>query len=65
MRAVLTITIDYDEAHVSSGKDIERALNFAARYLASNGLLSDEHSIVDEWKYELEVDPASTTNKEE
>ena len=64
MRATIKITIDYDKAHVSSDKDIERALNFAVQYLASNGLLSDEDSIVDEWKYELEVEPAPATDKE-
>jgi hypothetical protein len=55
MRAKVTITIDYDEAHITSDKDIERALNYAVQYLANNGLLSDEGSIVDEWSYTVEV----------
>ena len=55
MRAVLTITIDYDDAQSSSDKDIERALNFAVQYLANNGLLSDEESVVDRWIHQVEV----------
>ena len=55
MRAVLTITIDYDDAQSSSDKDIERALNFAVQYLANNGLLSDEESVVDRWRHQVEV----------
>ena len=57
MKAILTITIDYDDAQSSSDKDIERALNFAAQYLASNGLLSDDESVVDGWRYKVEVSP--------
>tara|TARA_Y100001973_G_scaffold83191_1_gene123202 strand:- start:71 stop:259 length:189 start_codon:yes stop_codon:yes gene_type:complete len=55
MRAVLKLTIDYDNETMSSDKDIERVLSFAAQYLASNGLLSDEHSIIDEWGFIVEV----------
>ena len=57
MRATVTITIDYDEAQSSSDKDIERALNFAVQHLASNGLLSDEESVVDGWRHQIEVTP--------
>ena len=56
MRAVLKLTIDYDNETISSDKDIERVLSFAAQHLASNGLLSDEHSIIDEWGFVVEVD---------
>ncbi len=57
MRATVTITIDYDEAQSSSDKDIKRALNFAVQHLASNGLLSDEESVVDGWRHQIEVTP--------
>jgi hypothetical protein len=57
MKATVTIMIDYDEAQSSSDKDIERALSFAVKHLANNGLLSDEDSIVDDWKYKIEVTP--------
>ena len=55
MKAKVIINIVYDDAQSSSNKDIERALNFAVNHLANNGLLSDEHSIVDEWEYSVEV----------
>lgn len=63
MRATIKITIDYDEAQSSSDKEIERALNFAVRHLADNGLLSDEESVVDEWRYELEVVSSPATKE--
>ena len=55
MRATVTITIDYDETQFSTEEDIEHALNFAVRYLANNGLLSDEESVVDGWTAQVEV----------
>lgn len=57
MKARVIINITYDDANASSDKDIERVLHFAVQYLANNGLLSDEESIVDEWSYEVEVLP--------
>ena len=55
MRAVLKLTINYDNDTISSDKDIKRILSYAAQYLANNGLLSDEHSIIDEWGFIVEV----------
>lgn len=63
MRATIKITIDYDEAQSSSDKEIERALNFAVQHLADNGFLSDEESVVDEWRYELEVVSSPATKE--
>tara|TARA_B100000886_G_scaffold328079_1_gene276144 strand:+ start:1578 stop:1943 length:366 start_codon:yes stop_codon:yes gene_type:complete len=63
MRATVTITIDYDEAQSSSDKDIERALNFAVQHIANNGLLSNEESVVDEWRYQVEVAPNRKEDK--
>lgn len=58
MKATIKITINYDKAHVSSGEDIKRALNFAVQHLANNGLLSDGESIVDAWRHQVKVTPS-------
>jgi hypothetical protein len=54
MRAILTVTIDYDDAHFTSRDDIEGTLRWGIDHLASNGMLSDEESIVDEWDINVE-----------
>jgi len=54
MRAILTITIDYDDAYFTSREDIEGTLRWGADHLAGHGMLSDEESIIDDYKVEVE-----------
>ena len=57
MKAKVIINVSYDSSNCSSDKEIERALNFAVMRLASDGLLADSESIVDEYSYTVEVTP--------
>ena len=63
MRAILTIEIVYDDSNVSTLKDIELALEYAAKHLANKGLLSDEMSVVDKWTYKVGFCDSSEAQK--
>jgi hypothetical protein len=55
MRAVLTIMVNYDNA-TTTEEYVKSQLEFAAQYLANNGLLTGESdAVVDEWDYKVVV----------
>ena len=57
MHATVTIRIKYDKATLTgrSESNIRNALDYAINHLASEGLLSDDEVIVDEWSSEVEI----------
>ena len=54
MRIRLTIDVTIDDATADEVSAIS-TLNNAAMHLASNGLLADEFSVVDEWSHQVDV----------
>jgi len=55
MRAILTVTVDYDSATTDT-RYIREQLDFCANHLANEGLLSGEsEAVVDGWSHKIEV----------
>ena len=53
MRAQVTLSIKYDDEPKPDENLLRNRLEFAMQHLASQGLLSDPETIVDEWKYDI------------
>ena len=56
MKAVLTISIIYDETDETlSDKKVRTALEYAVTHLVDNGLLSPEESTITQWNHSIRI----------